>query len=466
MSAPPGGRTVKKPQLMVIDDLDSARSMMKRTLARSYDVYDFAAVAEALPAVERADFDAIVTDLRMPGIDGLEGLRRFKEKVPEIPVILVTAFATVETAVEAMKAGAFDYLKKPFEPEELEIVVARAVEHARVKKENARLRSALAGEFDVHGIVGRSQAMKDLVAMLERIAPSDVPILVEGESGTGKDLLARAIHAMSRRAAGPYVALNMSAIPENLAEAELFGHEKGAFTGAEQARAGFFAEAEGGTLFLDELGLLPPALQPKLLRVLQDGEYIPVGSRKPRKANVRVVAATNEDLARSVKEGKFREDLWFRLRVVPLRLPPLRERREDVPLLVEHFVQKHALRLGRPPLRPDAASMRALLDHPWPGNIRELEHAIERGLLLARGDAITLADLPPELSAAPAEAAASSAEGRYRRARDAWEKRFFEDLLREAGGSVTRAAELAGLHRSTFYEKLARHGLAEKEPKA
>jgi two-component system response regulator HydG len=462
--------TAAKPKLMIIDDLDSARSMMKRTLARKFEVYDFAAVAEALPAVERADFDAIVTDLRMPGIDGLEGLRRFKVKVPDVPVILVTAFATVETAIEAMKAGAFDYLKKPFEPEELELVVERAVEHARLRRDNARLRSELKGGAGVHGIVGKSQAMKDVTSILQRIAPSDVPILIEGESGTGKDLLARAAHAMSRRAAGPYVALNMSAIPENLAEAELFGHEKGAFTGAEQARDGFFAAAEGGTLFLDELGLLPPALQPKLLRVLQDGQYIPVGSRKPRQASVRVIAATNEDLTRLVKEGKFREDLWFRLRVVPVRLPPLRERREDIPALVEHFVQKHALRLDRPPLLPDAPAMKALLDHRWPGNIRELEHAIERGLLLAQGTAITLGDLPPELTPQGGEAAAGEGSaddgGRYRKARDAWERRYFEDLLHEAGGSVARAAELAGLHRSTLYEKLTRFGLVEKDAKA
>jgi two-component system response regulator HydG len=455
--------TAGKPKLMIIDDLDSARSMMKRTLARSYEVYDFAAVAEALPAVGRAPFDAIVTDLRMPGLDGLEGLRRFKAKVPDVPVILVTAFATVETAIEAMKAGAFDYLKKPFEPEELELVVARAVEHAQLKRDNARLRSELKGGDAAQGIVGRSQAMKDVVSILARIAPSDVPILIEGESGTGKDLLARAAHAMSARAAGPYVALNMSAIPENLAEAELFGHEKGSFTGAEQARPGFFAEAEGGTLFLDELGLLPPTLQPKLLRVLQDGEYIPVGSRKPRRASVRVIAATNEDLARLVKEGKFREDLWFRLRVVPVRLPPLRERREDIPALVEHFVAKHALRLNRPPLLPDAAAMKALLDHRWPGNIRELEHAVERGLLLAQGPAITLGDLPPELSQGPAAEAGGDDGGRYRSARDAWERRYFEDLLREAGGNVSKAAELAGLHRSTLYEKLTRHGLVEKD---
>ena len=456
----------EKPNLMVVDDLDSARQMVKRALGRSCAVFDFASIAEALPALERAQFDAIVTDLRMPGIDGMEGLRQFKAKVPEIPVILVTAFATVETAVEAMKAGAFDYLTKPFEPEELEIVVERAVEHARVRRENAQLRSALSREFSVHGIVGKSQAMKDVVSMLERIAPSNVPILIEGESGTGKDLLARAAHAMSSRASGPYVALNMSAIPENLAESELFGHEKGAFTGADQARQGFFAEAEGGTLFLDEVGLLPPALQPKLLRVLQDGEYIPVGSRKARKGDVRVIAATNENLQRSVKEGKFREDLYFRLRVVPLRLAPLRERREDVPLLVAYFVKKHALSLARPPLEPDADAMKALLDHSWPGNIRELEHAIERGLLLARGETITLADLPPELAQPAQDAAAGGHEGRYRRARDAWERKFFEDLLREAGGSVAHAAELAGIHRSTLYEKLTRYGLVDKDEKA
>jgi two-component system, NtrC family, response regulator AtoC len=452
-----------KPKLMVIDDLDSARAMMRRILARGYEVYDFASVAEALPAVERAEFDAIVTDLRMPGIDGLEGLKRFKAKVPDVPVILVTAFATVETAIEAMKAGAFDYLKKPFEPEELELVVARAAEHARLRRDNATLRAQLTGAGGAHGMVGQSQAIRDVTSILQRIAPSNVPILIEGESGTGKDLLARAAHAMSSRAAGPYVALNMSAIPENLAEAELFGHEKGAFTGADQARDGFFAEADGGTLFLDELGLLPLALQPKLLRVLQDGEYIPVGSRKPRKADVRVIAATNEDLAARVKAGKFREDLWFRLRVVPVRLPPLRERREDIPLLIEHLIGKHAVRLNRPPLRPDAAALRALLDHSWPGNIRELEHAIERGLLLAQGEAITLADLPPELTPAPIPEGGD--DGRYRRARDAWERRWLEELLREAGGSVGKAAELAGLHRSTLYEKLTRHGLAEKDAK-
>jgi two-component system, NtrC family, response regulator AtoC len=449
-----------KPRVMVIDDLDSARQMVKRALSRSYDVYDFGAVADALPALDRAEFDCVVTDLRMPGIDGLTGLKKFHEKLPDLPVVIVTAFATVDTAVEAMKSGAFDYLKKPFEPDELELIVERAVEHMRLKRENAQLRSALDGAFSVQGIIGRSATMREMVSVLERVAPTDVSLLVEGESGTGKDMVARAIHGMSKRAKGPYVALNMSAIPEQLAESELFGHEKGAFTGAEASRAGFFAEAEGGTLFLDEIGLLPSTLQAKLLRVLQDGDYIPVGARRPKKADVRIVCATNEDLKKNVEQGKFREDLYYRIRVVPVRLPPLRERKEDIPLLVQHLTKKHALRLGRPPLQPDAEAMRALLDHPWPGNVRELEHAIERALLLARGEAITLADLPPELK--PSHEA-EPGEGDYRHARDAWEKRYFQDLLAEAGGSVAKAAELAGLHRSTLYEKLARVGLVQGE---
>ncbi len=446
-----------KPQLMVIDDLDSARQMVKRALSRSYDVYDFASVAEALPALDRAPFDCVITDLRMPGIDGLEGLRRFHARIPDLPVVIVTAFATVETAVEAMKAGAFDYLKKPFDPDELELVVGRAVEHMRLRRENAELRSALDGAFSVQGIVGRSSAMREVVSILERVAPTDVPILIEGESGTGKDMVARAVHGMSKRP-GAYIALNMGAIPESLAESELFGHEKGAFTGAEASRAGFFAEAERGTLFLDEIGLLAPTLQAKLLRVLQDGEYIPVGSRRPRKANVRVVCATNEDLGKSVEQGKFRGDLYYRIRVVPVRLPPLRERREDIPLLVEHLVKKHALRLGRPPLLPDPDALRAILDRSWPGNVRELEHALERALLLARGDSIAVSDLPPDPR--PSHEG-DTGEGGYRSARDAWEKRYLQDLLDEAGGSVAKAAELAGLHRSTLYEKLARMGLVQ-----
>jgi two-component system response regulator HydG len=291
--------------------------------------------------------------------------------------------------------------------------------------------------------------------VIERVAPTDVPVLIEGESGTGKDLVARAIHAQSRRAAKAFVALNMAAVPESLAESELFGHEKGAFSGASSAQHGFFAEAEGGTLFLDEIGALIPALQPKLLRVLQDGEYIPVGSRQARKADVRILCATNEDLKAKVASGAFREDLYYRIHVMPVHLPALRQRREDIPLLADHFVRKHAQRLGRPPLPASPEALRALLDYRWPGNVRELENAIERALLLAKGDALRVEDLPPEVRVTEN----GELEGSYRRERDEWERRYLEQTLREAGGSVAKAAEVAGLHRSTLYEKLARHGL-------
>jgi two-component system response regulator HydG len=302
--------------------------------------------------------------------------------------------------------------------------------------------------------------MRELVAVLERVAPTDVPVLIEGESGTGKDLVARAIHALSRRSSRPFVSLNMSAIPEALAESELFGHERGAFSGASTARRGFFAEAEGGTFFLDEIGALSPALQPKLLRVLQDGEYVPVGSRRSGHADVRIVCATNEDLKARMTEGGFREDLYYRIHVMPVRLAPLRERREDIPELIAHFVRKHAPRLGRPLLPASPETLRVLLDYRWPGNVRELENCVERALLLARQDSLRVEDLPPEVRAAEPE----GGEGSFRRERDRWERGYLEALLREAGGSIARAAELAGIHRSTLYEKLSHHGLTGAEP--
>jgi two-component system response regulator HydG len=443
-----------KPRIAVIDDLEAARQMLDRALSRSFEVSTHATVPDALAAFEAQRPDVIVTDLRMPGIDGLAGLRLFRDKGIDAPVIVVTAYASVETAVQAMKAGAFEYLRKPVDPEALELLIARAAEHGGLRRDNARLQKELAGARSLQGIVGRSPPMQELIALLERVAPTDVPVLIEGESGTGKDLVARAVHAMSRRAARPFVSLNMSAIPESLAESELFGHERGAFSGANVARPGFFAEAQGGTFFMDEIGAVSASLQPKLLRVLQDGEYVPVGSRRVCRADVRIVAATNDDLRARVAAGSFREDLYYRLRVMPVRLPPLRERREDIVPLVEHFVRKHARRLNRPIQPASPQAMRALLDYRWPGNVRELEHAVERALLLSQGEMLRIEDLPPELRVPEPE------ESGYRRERDQWERRYLEALLRESGGSIARAAELSGLHRSTLYEKLAHHALA------
>jgi two-component system, NtrC family, response regulator AtoC len=448
-----------KPRVAVIDDLEQARMMMSRTLSRSCEVLLYAGVAEALAAFEADPPDVILTDLRMPGIDGLQGLKIFREKGIDAPVIIVTAYASVETAVDAMRAGAFEYVQKPIDPDKLELLVERAAEHTGLKRENVRLKKELDQRTSVQGIVGRSPQLKQVLQLLERVAPTDVPVLIQGESGTGKDLVARAVHALSKRAHGPYVSLNMSAIPDQLAESELFGHEKGAFSGATSAQRGFFAEAAGGTFFLDEIGALSPQLQPKLLRVLQDGDFIPVGSRQARKADVRIVCATNEDLEGKVKKGLFREDLYYRLKVFPVRLPPLRERREDIPMLVHHFVQKHAGALGRPALPVEPEALKALLEHKWPGNIRELEHTVERALLLAPGSTLRLADLPPELQQ-PQEGGEASG---YRFAREQWEQKYLSELLRDAGGSVAKAAEAAGLHRSTFYEKLARHHLVPEE---
>ena len=444
-----------KPRVAVIDDLEPARQVMARVLGDEFTVPVYDSVTAALAAFEVEPPDVIVTDLRMPGIDGLTGLRLFRDKGIEAPVIVMTAYASVETAVDAMKAGAFEYLRKPVDPEALELLVRRAAEHVGLRKENARLRRELQTSRSPRGIVGRSPSMRQMLEVIERVAPSDVPVLIEGESGTGKDLVARAIHAQSRRAAKPFVALNMAAVPESLAESELFGHEKGAFSGAATARHGFFAEAEGGTLFLDEIGALIPALQPKLLRVLQDGEYIPVGSRQARKADVRIVCATNEELAATVASGAFREDLYYRIHVMPVHLPALRQRREDIPLLADHFLRKHGQRLNRPPLPVTPEALRALLEYRWPGNVRELENAIERALLLAKGDSLRVEDLPPEVRTAES----NGEEGSYRRERDEWERQYLAQTLREAGGSVAKAAEIAGLHRSTLYEKLARYGL-------
>ena len=451
-------------RILVVDDERSMREFLDILFSKQgHEVVAAEDVAGARAAASEGGLDLVVTDLRLGDGSGLDVLREVKARSPGTEVVIVTAFATTENAVQAMKLGAYDYVLKPFKVDELKLAVDKALEHRALLAENRVLRHRAGRRRDDAEILGLAPAMDEVRSLVARVAKARTTVLVTGESGTGKEVVARAIHT-GAGAAQPFVAINCAAIPEGLIESELFGHERGAFTGAVGAKAGLFEVAGTGTLFLDEVGELPPEMQVKLLRALQERRIRRVGGSADIAVGARIVAATNRDLSEEVRAGRFREDLFYRLNVIQLRVPPLRERREDVPLLVEHFVKKHAARLARPPLSPDAEAMKALLDHPWPGNIRELEHAIERGLLLARGAAITLADLPPELS--PAADAAPGAEGRYRRARDAWERKFFEDLLREAGGSVGKAAELAGLHRSTLYEKLTRFGLVEKDEKA
>jgi two-component system response regulator HydG len=467
-------------RVVVIDDQESARDLFGRFLdPKRFEVVPFASAPDALAYLEGNDADVVVTDLRMPGMDGMEGLQRCRDRCPDVPVIMVTAHASVETAVEAMRHGAYDYIKKPFDPDEMELIVGRAAEHRRLLRENRNLRVACESRFAAPNIVGQSAAMARVFDLVAKVAPLDVTVLVEGESGTGKDLIARAIHARSRRAAGAYVSLNCAAIPESLLESELFGYEKGAFSGAAGDRAGFFAAADGGTLLLDEIGDLSAALQPKLLRVLQDGTYYPVGGRKIEHADVRVIAATNQDLGALAEAGRFRADLYYRINGVTIVLPPLRARPEDVPLLAAHFVGRACAKFERGPLAIAPEVQRRLLDHRWPGNVRELEHAMERAALVAREPAIRLEDLPPELQPAPGGAGGAAASGppdaaapmaalvpgaggalpAFREAREEFERVYLRAILEAAGGNVTEAAERAGLHRATLYEKLSRLGI-------
>jgi two-component system NtrC family response regulator len=384
--------------ILLVDDDESLRRVTEYNLREEgYRVVTAADGTGALDRFTEGPVDLVVTDVRMPGLDGLELLARVKAMQPDIPVILLTAHATIDSAVEAMKLGAVDYLTKPFSRDQLRAAVRRALEVAALTSENRRLRQVVAERFSFANMIAGSRAMRAVTETAARVAPSDTTVLLEGESGTGKELLAKAIHVHSSRARGPLVAVNCAAIPENLLESELFGHRRGAFTGAVSDKKGKFETAEGGTFFLDEVGELPLHLQVKILRVLQEREIDKVGEPKPIKVDIRVIAATNRDLEKMVADGTFREDLYYRLAVVPIRVPPLRERLDDIPLLVDHFLSAHSERLGRPRPPVDKAVYSALNAYPWPGNIRELENVIERALVLDRDGALALDDLPERL---------------------------------------------------------------------
>ncbi|MCC6747598.1 MAG: sigma-54-dependent Fis family transcriptional regulator [Deltaproteobacteria bacterium] len=461
------------PRVLFIDDQPAARELFLRMLdPQRYEASVAASVAEAEEAVHRAAPDVAITDLRMPGVDGLEALARLHRIAPELPIVVVSAFGTVDNAVEAMKKGAFDFLRKPFDRGEIELVIQRALRQVRILKENASLRSQVERTFRKENIVCRSAAMSAVIDLIERVAPSDVSVLIQGESGTGKDLVAKLVHHSSHRADGPFVSLNCSAIPEQLLESELFGYEKGAFSGADHPKTGFFVKADRGTLFLDEIGDMSLALQPKLLRVLQDGEFYPVGGRQLVRTNVRLICASNQNLQKMIEQNRFRQDLLYRINTVSLVLPPLRERPEDIPLLVEAVLGSLRARRDHTPRAVSAPALRCLLEYRWPGNVRELEHVIERAVLVCDGDEIQPQDLPPELRAATPAAGAELASRQaqhapiqsYKVARGEFEQRYFSRVLDEAGQNVQRAAELAGLHRTTLYEKLAKLGLHVERP--
>ncbi len=373
-------------RILVIEDEPVIRTELRRLLTRAgHDVAEARAIHEAETDYALDTFDLILSDLRLPGAPGTDVIA----KAPGVPVLIMTSYATVRSAVDAMKLGAVDYIAKPFDHDELLLQVERVLREGRLSRQNAALKREVERAYAVSGMVGTCAAMREVFERVRKVAASPATVLVLGESGTGKELVARALHAQSPRHDGPLVAVNCAAIPEGLLESELFGHEKGAFTGAQTAHAGLVESADGGTLFLDEIGELPAPAQARLLRMMQDGEVRRVGATRSRKVDVRIVAATHRDLPKRVQEGAFRQDLYFRLRVVEIKLPPLRERGEDVPALAKHLLEKACQRLNRPPATFSPEALATIATHPWPGNVRELENALERAVILADGPVIT-----------------------------------------------------------------------------
>ena len=449
-------------RILVVDDEAAIRLALGELLrSEGHDVREAGDGNEALAALEGAPADLVLADLRMPGMDGIQLLEAIRARFPDTLVVLVTAQGDERIAVQALKLGAYDYLPKPFDNEEIRATARHAREVLSLREENRRLRRELAGEF--RGMVGDSPGIREVAETIRRAGPTDATVLVTGESGTGKELAARALHAESRRSGASFVALNCSALPADLIESELFGHVKGAFTGADRDRAGVFEAADGGTLFLDEVGDLSPSAQAKLLRAVEEGRVTPVGTATSRPVDVRLVAATNRPLEEMTGRGEFREDLLYRLQVVTLRLPPLRERRADIPALAVHFIAELASRHDRPVRSLSTAARRALVAYDWPGNARELRNVLERAVVLADGDEIDLAALPHRVTGAttpPGPVDAALADLPYTEARDraveAFERSFLVAALERHAGNVSATARALGLHRQSLQRILRR----------
>ncbi len=448
---------MKKPSILLIDDDDSLRRVMEFSLAEAgYAVHTAAGGEEGLRLFEKGSFDAVITDITMAGMSGMEVLKNVRRSDVHLPVIIITAYGTIESAVEAMKQGAFDYITKPFNRDELRLTLEKALRMQGLERENVELRARIRDKYSFDGIIGTSDKIRDVLDTAGRVAASDATVLITGESGTGKELLAKGIHYNSRRAEGPLVAVNCAAIPENLIESELFGHVKGAFTGAVRDKEGKFELADGGTLLLDEIAELRSDLQAKILRALQEREADRVGGSRPVPFNVRVLAATNRDIERAVKEGAFREDLYYRLSVITLHMPPLRERRDDIPLLVDHFLRKYQAA----DIAVDPGALAALTAYGWPGNVRELENVIERATVLRRGAAITLAELPDKF-----RKTAMGVDDIILNLPDdgisleELEKNLIIKALERHKGNQTRAAEYLRITRPTLIYRMEKYGI-------
>jgi two-component system response regulator AtoC len=454
-------------RILIIDDEESFRHMLSVILKREgYEVDAAPDGQEGLQKMTLNTYDQVLCDIRMPRMDGLEFLREVQKAGMDATLIMMSAYGTVDTAIEAMKSGAYDYISKPFKPDEIILTLKKAEERERLRRENERLRREVRSQYSFENIVSKNEKMQKLFDVIRKVAPYKSTILIIGESGTGKELVARALHYQSDRSQRAFIPVNCGAIPENLLESELFGHVKGAFTDAIRTKKGLFEEADGGTLFLDEIGELPLQLQVKLLRVLQEGEIRRVGEAKPIQVDVRIVAATVKDLIREVKEGRFREDLFYRLNVFPIHLPPLRERREDIPLLASHFVKKYNQALGKAVASIHPKAVETLLNYRWFGNVRELENTIERAIVLADGSEIDKENLPAEIQefeegvpSPPVE----EEECSIKKASKSLEINLIQKALKRTRGNHTHAAKLLEIsHRALLY-KIKEYGIREKD---
>jgi two-component system response regulator AtoC len=445
--------TMKKVKVLIVDDEAIIRDALSDWLKDiGYQVFTAENGHKALEVIEKEKPGIMIADLVMPGMDGIELMKRAKAQQPNIEVIIITAYASIPTAITAMKEGAYDYIEKPFCPERAELLVKKLAEHRELIEENLSLRQKLEDRYRFENIIAKSSKMQRVIEVIRVVAKSNATILITGESGTGKELVARAIHSQSDRRSKPFVAVSCAALPESLLESELFGHEKGSFTGAHAQKKGKFEFANGGTLFLDEIGEMSANIQVHLLRVLEEKEFTRVGGNEPIRVDVRVISATNRDLRKAIENQEFREDLYYRLNVVNIELPPLRERKEDIPLLAEHFLHKFAVENRKEVTAFSPEVIKSLLAYDWPGNIRELENAIERAIILSRNSSITTADLPQE----NVSLVGSASIGKNLKE---VEKIHILNVLRETGENYSEAARILGVSRMTLYNKAKEYGL-------
>jgi DNA-binding NtrC family response regulator len=454
----------KKPCILVVEDEPKLRRLIELHLVdEGYPVEAVGDAEAGLKLLNKDSFGIVLTDLRLPGMGGLEFLKAAKQFDGEVPVVIMTAHGTVESAVEAMKAGASNYILKPFSLVELALVIRKELETRELREENRSLREALGVKYEYANIVAGSEKMQAVLGLVERVAPTNSTVLLGGESGVGKDLIARAVHEHSLRSRGPFVKINSTAIPENLLESELFGYEKGAFSGAVSSKPGKFELADSGTLFLDEIGDVPPATQVKLLRVLQEREFERLGGTKTVKVDVRLVAATNRDLRAALEEGTFRQDLYYRLNVVPIDIPPLREHREDIPALAKLFAERCARDARKPLVTITPHAMKMLVDYHWPGNVRELQNVVERAVALSIGPSLDVSDV--RLDAAFTPASHSGGVLPPGMTLDQWEEAAIQEALRQANGNKSQAARSLGLSRNALRYRLDKMGLADPADK-